>query len=145
MPAEIFDDQDAQAAEEMHGEQEHERDFAGLDQRLIAPAQERLQPRLALQGKAEREKVQRQKDRERQSRNPVHHRGPPKAAATMLERAPDHGSTTAATARSPSSASTSAKKTAQASTRRSGSGVHSLKMLRRPIEAWIDTASTNRQ
>src|SRR5579872_6801967 len=143
MPAEIFDDQDAQAAEQMHGEEEYECDFAGLDQRLVAPAQESFQSRLTLQCEAERKKVQRQKDRERQSRNPVHHRGPPKAAAAMLKRATDHGSTTAATARSPRSASTSAKKTAQASARRSGSGVHSLNMLRTPIEAWIETASTN--
>src|SRR5215469_6501731 len=136
-PVEIFNDQNAQAAEQMHGEQEYQTDLSRLDQRLIAPAQKSLQSRLTLQRKSEREKMQRQKDCQRQARDSMHHRGEPQAATAMFECAADHGNTTAAMARRPSSASTRPKKTTQASMRRSGSGVHSFKILRRPIEAWI--------
>src|SRR5215469_10551604 len=127
----------------MDGEQKHEDDFAGFDQGLLAPAQKALQSRFALDRQTKRQKVQRQKDRERKPCDPVHHRGDPQGAAAMFECAPDHGNTTAATARRPSTASASPKKTAQASMRRSSSGIHSLNTLRTPIAAWIETARTN--
>src|SRR6516164_238831 len=143
-PVEILDHQNAQSAEEMHGEQKHECDFGGFDQRLIAPAQKAFQSRFALERQAERQKMQRQKNRQRQPRDPVHHRRDPEGAVAMFGRAADHVNTTAATARRPSTASANPKKTAQASTRRSLSWVHSLSTLRTPIEAWIETANTNK-
>src|SRR6516225_1843864 len=97
-----------------------------------------------LDHQAERQKMQRQKNRQRQPRDPVHHRRDPEGAVAMFGRAADHVNTTAATARRPSTASANPKKTAQASTRRSLSGVHSLSTLCTPIEAWIETANTNK-
>src|SRR5271155_2474815 len=108
-PREILDHQDAQAAEQMNREQKHQRAFGGLDQRLIAPAQKAFKLRLAVDGKAERQEVQRQEDRQRPTGKPVYHGGDPQRAAAMLYDAHAHDSTTAATARSPSTSSSSPK------------------------------------
>src|ERR1051325_8754309 len=131
----------------MHRKEEHQDEFADLHQRLLAPAQKAIQARFALERQPERQKVQRQKYRERKPRDPVQHRRDPQRAAAVFYRAPSqvpshvssqvtgHGSTTAATARRPSAVSTRPKKTAHASMRRSLSGSPSLKILRTPIEA----------
>ncbi len=65
-PGEILDHQNAQAAEQMDREQENEPAFGELDQRLIGPAQEAVEPRLAVDGEAERQKMKRQENRQRQ-------------------------------------------------------------------------------
>ena len=71
-PSEILDDQNAQAAEQMHGEQKHQAGFGELDQRLIGPAQEAVKSRGAVDGETERQKMERQKNRERKTGKPVH-------------------------------------------------------------------------
>src|SRR5215469_7681682 len=134
-PGEILDYQNTETPEQMRGEQKHQADLAYLHQRLIAPAQKAAQSRFALEREPERQKVQRQKDCERQPGDPVQHCGHPQRAAAMFDQLCVHDSTTAATARRPSAAKTKPKKTTQASMRRSLSGSHSFKILRTPIDA----------
>src|SRR5665213_450400 len=83
-PIEILDHQYAQAAEQMHGQQKHQATLGELDQRLIAPMQETIELRLAVDGKPERQKMQRQENRERQTGDAVHHGGEPQRAVAML-------------------------------------------------------------
>ena len=127
----------------MNREQEHEADLGELDQRLIGPAQKIFKSRFAVDGETKRQEMQRQEDRERQAGKPMHHRGDPQCAAAMFYLPRDHGSTTAATPRMPSSASSKPNMMAQAPAPRSESGDHSVSTLRTPIEAWIETARTN--
>src|SRR5262249_22965751 len=134
-PGEILDHENAQSAKQMHCEQEHKPDLRDFDQRLIGPAQKTCKSRFAFERETQRQKGERKKDRECQPRNTMQHGSDPWAAAAMFNGVCAHGSTTAATARRPSPASTMPMKTAQASVRRSESGDHSLSTLRTPIEA----------
>ena len=83
-PVEILDHQHAQAAEQMHRQQKHKAALGELHQRLIAPAQKTVKLRLAVDGKPERQKMQRQKNRQRQPGKPMDHGGEPQRAAAML-------------------------------------------------------------
>ena len=63
-------------------EQEHEdAPSASLTSGLIAPAQEAFEPRLAVDRQPEREEMERQEDRQRQARKPVHERRQPEHVA----------------------------------------------------------------
>jgi hypothetical protein len=96
--------------------------------------------------------MQRQEDRKAQPGQPVQQRGKPQqvfalqglAITLAAGGAGDHGSVTAATARRPSANSAKPSMDAAMPARRSSSGDHSAKMLRSPIAAWIDAATTNR-
>src|SRR4029077_19973509 len=127
----------------MNREQEHEADLGELDQRLIGPAQKIFKSRFAVDGEAKREEIQREERCARKAGKPMPHRGDPQCAAAMFDLPRNHGSTTAATPRMPSSASSKPNMTAQAPAPRSESGDHSLSTLRTPIDAWIETARTN--
>src|ERR1700722_19943012 len=134
-PIEILDHQNTQTAEQMHGEQKHQTAFRELDQRLIAPAQETIEPRRAVDGEPARQKMQRQENRQRQTGDAVPHGGEPQRAVAMFYLPRNHDSTTAATARKPSSASVSPNPIANRPPWRSPSGDHSHKILRMPIAA----------
>src|SRR5579862_2013317 len=82
-PVEVFDHQDAQAAEQMDRQEKNEAAFGELHQRLIAPAQKAVEPRTAMERKSEHEEVHRQKDRQRQAGEPMNHRRDPQRAAPM--------------------------------------------------------------
>src|SRR6516165_2965826 len=83
-PIEILDQEDAQAAEQMDGEQEHESDLGELHQGPIGPAQKILKSRFTLDSETQHQKMQRQENRERKPRDPMNHRGQPQCAAAML-------------------------------------------------------------
>src|SRR5712691_2687575 len=134
-PGEIFDDQEAQAAQQMHREQEDEAGFGELHEPRVGPAQQRLQPCFGVDGEAERPEMQRQEYRKRQSGKPMHQRREPEQVATMVEPRTLHGSTTAATARKPIASSSRPTPVATASTLRPLSGDHSINIVRRPIGA----------
>src|SRR5215813_14646437 len=68
---------DLHASQHMHDQQEYEAGFGELHQRLIAPAQEAVELRLAVDGEAEREEMQRQEDGERQAGEAVYQRREP--------------------------------------------------------------------
>src|SRR5215467_6454598 len=141
-PRKILDHQQAQSSQHVHHQQEHETAFGKLDQRLIAPAQEAFQRRLAVNGKTERQEMQRQENGERQAGKPVHQRRDPEHALAMMQARRRHGSTTAATARAPSASSSNPKTAASTPALRSSSGDHSVSTLRTPIAAWMATATT---
>src|SRR5215471_9861120 len=141
-PRKILDHQHAQSSQQVHHEEKDETAFGKLDQRLIAPAQETFQRRLAANGETERQEMQRQENGERQAGKPVHQRRDPKHALAMMQARRRHGSTTAATARAPSASSSNPKTAASTPALRSSSGDHSVSTLRTPIAAWIATATT---
>src|SRR5262245_61469747 len=132
MPIEILDDENAQAPEHVHDEKENQRAFGKLHQRLVGPAQKRIELRRAVKRKAEREEMQRQKDCQSKTRKPVHKRRPPQGAVAVMQ-SKHHASTTAATARIPSNSSRNPKTTASMPAARSPTGDHSAKTLRRPM------------
>src|SRR6266852_6194201 len=86
----------------MHQQKKYEAAFGKLHQRRIAPAQKAFEARLPLDSKAEGQEMQRQEYRQREAREPMHERCDPQHAVAMRQPSPRHGSTTAATARSPS-------------------------------------------
>jgi hypothetical protein len=108
-PREVLDHQDAQAAEQMHRKKKYQPAFGEFHNRLIAPAQKTFEFCVAFDGEAERQEMQRQKNREPQAGNPVHHGGDPQRAAAIGRLPRDHGNTTAAMARKPSTKSRTPK------------------------------------
>src|SRR5436189_6407414 len=84
----------------MHHQKKYEPAFGKLDQRRIAPAQESFKARLTLDGKPERQKMQRQENRKREAGEAMHEGCGPQKARAMPQS--DHESTTAPTARNPS-------------------------------------------
>ena len=108
-PGQVLDQQQADAAQHMHRQQEHQPGLGELHERACGPLQEAVEARLAVDGEPKGQKVQRQKAGERQPREPMHHGRDPQRIAAMaadvLSRAWAH-STTAETARRPSAAST---------------------------------------
>src|SRR5262245_55472138 len=119
----------------MHHQQEHEATFGKLYQRLVAPAQEAFELRLAADGKPQREEMQREEDRERQPGQPVHKRRQPQQAHAMRQTPRGHHNTTAATARRPRSKSAAPNAMTNRLAARSPSGDHSVSTLRTPIAA----------
>src|SRR5262245_7663482 len=117
----------------MHQKQENETAFGKLYQRLLAPAQEAVERTFAADGKAERQKVQRQENGQRQAGQPVHQRRHPEHALAMAQVPRGHASTTATTARSPSNSKVAPKAIAKMPAWRSPSGDHSASTLRMPI------------
>ena len=68
---------------------DHEHPFGELDQRLVGPAQERVQRASPCSAVAQRPEMQRQEQRERQAREPVHEEGPvADVVAARLMRTP---------------------------------------------------------
>ena len=67
VPVEVLDHQHAQAAKQMHREQEHKAAFGELDQGLIAPAQEVVEPRAAMERQPQHKEMDRQENRQRQA------------------------------------------------------------------------------
>src|SRR5215813_3786107 len=100
-PRKVFYHQQTQSSQHMHHEQKHERAFAKLHQRLIAPTQKILERRFATDGKAERQEMRGQENGERQAGKPMHQGSHPKDALAVSQISDRHGSTTAATARAP--------------------------------------------
>src|SRR5204862_2226476 len=128
-PGEVLDHQQPQPAEHVQHEEKYESTFGKLHQRLIAPAQEAFERRFAADGEAERQKMQRQENGERQAGQPVGERGEPKCALAVTQVAQRHGSTTATTARAPSRNSSTPKALASKPAPRSRSGDHSVSTL----------------
>src|SRR5262245_28817443 len=143
MPRQVLDHQQAQPAQHVNREQKNEPALGHLDQRLIAPAQEAFEPCLAADGETEREEMQRQENRQRQTGQAMHQRRDPQQVAAVVHVPRGHHSTTAATARSPSTSSTSPKALARTPAPRSLSGDHSVSTLRTPIETCTAAATTN--
>src|SRR5262249_56719213 len=98
--------------------------------------------RVAVNGESEREEMQRQEYGEREAGKQVHKRRDPTRALAMGQSPRPHGSTTAATARTPRRSSSNPKALANMPARRSLSGDHSVSTLRTPIAAWMATATT---
>src|SRR5712671_2494583 len=134
-PVEILDYQDPQSSQHVHREQEHETALGDLDERLIAPTQERFERRFTANGEAERQEMQRQEDGQRQTGQPVHQRRDPEHAPAMVQPARRHHSVTAATARRPRISSAIPNAIANIPAPRSASGDHSARTLRTPIAA----------
>src|SRR5215467_569582 len=65
VPSEILDQKHAHASQHVHHEQKDEAAFGKLHQRLIAPAQKLFERGFAFDGKPERQKVERKKNRKR--------------------------------------------------------------------------------
>src|SRR5215831_1569346 len=82
-PRKILYHQQAQSSQHVHQEEEDETTLGKLHQRLIAPAQEAFERRLAVNGETERQEMQRQENGERQAGKPVHQRRDPKHALPM--------------------------------------------------------------
>src|SRR5262249_55686645 len=141
-PIEILDHQQAQSSQHVHHEEKDETAFGELDQRLIAPAQEAFQRRLALNGEAERQEMQRQANTERKAENPVPQRRNQNHPRARGQSRRPHGTPTAATARTPRRSSSNPKALANIPALRSLSGDHSVSTLRTPIPAWMATATT---
>ena len=85
-PREVFQQQQPQPAEHVHGEQADEHGLGQLHQRLIGPAQEALQPRLARDREPEREEMKRQEDREREPGEAMDQRRDPERTCAMRQR-----------------------------------------------------------
>ena len=62
-----------------------QRDFGGFHERLLGPAQERFEPRFALQRLRERPEVQRQEERERDARHAMDDERPVRGMAARAE------------------------------------------------------------
>src|SRR5262249_32604729 len=77
-PGGVLDHKQPQPAEHVQHEEKYESTFGKLHQRLIAPAQEAFERRFAAEGEAERQKMQRQENGDRQAGQPVGERGEPK-------------------------------------------------------------------
>src|ERR1700722_569347 len=147
-PRQVLHHQQAQAAEEVHREQANKAPLGEFDERLLAPVQEAVEPRLAVDGEAEREEMQRQEDRERDAREAGGQGRDPQGVLGVGEPPGDAGdrrahSATAMTARRPSAHRTIANASAAMPAARSGNGDHSASTLRMPMPAWIDAAMTN--
>ena len=141
-PREIFQHQQPQAAEHVHGEQADEQGFGELHQRLIGPAQEALQPRFARDRKPEREEMKRQEDRQREPGQPVDQRRDPERAGAMRQRCSwhHHGDDGA---KAEHGQQQPEQDGGRIDARERGSGVHSVSTVRTPIDAWIAIAATN--
>jgi hypothetical protein len=147
-PADELEQQQAHAAGEVRGEQEHEAELGRLGERVVGPAQERLEPRLALDRMPERPEVQRQEQRQPETREAMDDEGPeatvraPAQGRALIEEDARGNRYSPIAARKPAARTSSANAAANASSalprRRSASAT----MLRRPIEAWIATALT---
>src|SRR6266568_3750800 len=127
----------------MHGEQKDETAFEEFHDPGVGPAQEAVESRCALQGEPERQEMQRQENREREPGQPVHQRRVPQQMPAMSEPGAHHGSTTAATAKSPSASSSEPNSVAKIPALPALSGDHSIRIVRTPIDAWIAAATTN--
>src|SRR5208282_961777 len=144
-PRQVLDQQQTQASQEMNRKEEYETAFGKLHDRPVGPAQKALQLRFTVYREAESEEMHGQENGQSQSGESVNECGQPKQVPAMIERtgrARNHGDTTAATAPRPSAPSKRAKPIAETPAARSLSGDHSVKMLRMPIEAWLDAART---
>src|SRR5580704_12819817 len=119
----------------MNREQKNKPAFGKFHQRLIGPAQKTFKFCFAVDGEPKRQEMQRQENRQGETREPMHQGCDPQRAAAMHGAARDHDSTTANTARAPSAAKSDPNMTANRSARRSVSGDHSVKTLRTPIDA----------
>ena len=118
----------------MHQQEEYEAAFGKFHERRIAPAQKALEPRFAVDGKSEREKMQRQEYRKRNAGEAVHQGRNPQHIAAMRQSPESHGSVTAATARSPRASRQHPRMIANIPAWRSLIGDHSARMLRTPME-----------
>src|SRR5207248_2089972 len=126
-------------AGKVRGEERDDRPLREHDPGLLGPAQELLQRGLALERRAEREEVRRKEEREPDSREPMDEERPVGGLVAIRL----HGSTTAATARSPITVSArpiSIIATCAAPLRGPS---HSAATVRSPIAPWIAAASTN--
>src|SRR5262245_4044146 len=106
---------------------------------MTGGAQEALKRVGAVERGREREEMDRQEDRERKAGKPVQER---REEARLRVRGA-HQRNTANAARRPSRRRSAPNAATARSTARERHGVHSRRMLRKPIGAWIATASTN--
>ena len=76
MPADELDREQAQAPREMRGEQKNKHDLGKLQQRSLGPGKKSVERAFTAQSLAERKEMQRQEEREQQSRNAVNEECP---------------------------------------------------------------------
>jgi hypothetical protein len=125
-------------------QQENERAFRELHDRLIGPAQETFKLRLSVDRKAKRQEMRRQECRKRETLEPMNQGSDPKQIRTATEPRTSHDSTTAATARRPITSSKAPKQAAMIRAHRCDSDAHSTSTVRKPIDEWMEAAQTNR-
>ena len=118
------------------------RDLGGLEQRLLGPAQEIVERRLAGERPSQRPEMQRQEQRQQKPRDAVDQERPVRRVVAVAPAGRSH-STTAATARMPMTNSATPTTSQQASAPRPRQCSHSAPIVRNPIGAWIATAATN--
>src|SRR5262245_911504 len=135
----------------MHAEEKDEAHLGDFDERIGGPAQKPVEGSLALEGKRERQKMQGQKGRQRQAREPMDQGGKPEDIAAMpagVEGGPPrfphplHASTTAATAVKPSAANNTPKLHIPSSSAAPRKPTHSAAIILTPIAAWVAAATT---
>ena len=107
-----------------------------LHQRLIAPAQEPFEPRFAVDRQPKRQEMQRQEDASARPESRCTSAASQSDAAAMRKPPHCHGSTTAATARKPSTTSSRSEANGKrCPARAASSGGHSVSTVRTPIAA----------
>src|SRR6185437_1587356 len=137
---EKFDRQHAQAERHVDGQRDDDAEFGKHDRWLARQCQEIVERIGAAERCRQGEKVQRQENRQCDARQAVQHR---RDEAPLSVRGP-HAEYTAKTARMPRTRRTIENSAKARSSERPRHAVHSRKILRKPIGAWIATAITNR-
>ena len=137
-PRQELEREQPQPAGEVRAEQDHQAPLRRDHERLLGPAQEGVEGRLAAQRGAQSEEMRGQEEGEGDARDAMHHERPPSGVVARAV----HGRLTAATARSPTAASASATPSAEASAACPRQPSHSPATVRRPIAPWIAQAST---
>ena len=127
----------------MQREEHDEAPLRGLDEGKLGKREEAVERFRAFEGETQGEEVQRHEQREREPREPMGEKRPVAGAAPRCRDGLHPGSTTAATARSPSASRMNASARLAASRLRPRHRVHSRATLRAPIGAWTATAITN--
>ena len=120
-------------------ERDDDAEFEQGHDRLARQRQERVERIGAVERGGEREKMHRQKNRQRDAGQPMQHGGD---EAALPVRGAHHEVNTANTARRPRTRSRIANSASARSSERPRHAVHSRKTLRNPIGAWIATAMT---
>ena len=140
-PAAEFDQQQAQATGQVRGEQEHESDLGGLDQRRPAPAQQGGERGLAAQRLGEHQKMHGQERGEQNPGQAVQDKRPVGRVAAVAPGRGDHR-VTATIARPPGPPAPARRPRRTASALRPRQSSHSAATVRKPIGACTATAST---
>src|SRR5262249_5254727 len=137
-PGQEFQREDPKPPREMRRKEHHQDPLGRDDDRLLAPLENPVECRLALERLSQHEEVRRQEERQRDSGDAMHEERPP--AGVIAKRA--HDATTANTARRPSASNAKATAAIVHSAARPRKPSHSPATPRSPIAPWIAAART---